>query len=229
MISSSLPIPSEQWRRFLVESSESMGAVLTPADAVRFEAYALELLAWNRKINITAITDPKAIAVKHFVDSLVPAAYIPEHATVLDIGSGGGFPGIPLGIHRPDLRITLVDSSRKRVNFQRAVLRKIRLENVTGIEAKLAELVLQDEFRESFDVVISRAFTSFERWMIQAMPLVKRAGRLIAMVGAIDRKASQEIQARCVDDAIDKIDTVPYTLPLASAMEDRHLVVAFRK
>lgn len=228
MMLPSLLIPSEQWRRFLVESSESMGAALTTEDTARFEAYALELLVWNRKINITAITDLAAIAVKHFVDSLVPAAYMPEHASVLDIGSGGGFPGIPLAIHRPDLRIALADSSRKRVNFQRAVLRKIRLENVTCIEAKLEELILKDEFRESFDVVISRAFTSFERWMIQAMPLVKRTGRLIAMVGAAGPKTIQELRERCAD-AIEKIDAVPYVLPLASAMEERRLVVAFRK
>lgn len=228
MMLPSLQIPSENWRRFLAETSESMGAALTLEDTALFEAYALELLVWNRKINITAITDPAAIAVKHFVDSLVPAAYIPENAAVLDIGSGGGFPGIPLGIHRPDLRITLVDSSRKRVNFQRAVLRKIRLDHVTGIEAKLAEVVLQDEFRESFDVVISRAFTSFEQWMIQAIPLVKRAGRLIAMVGAIERDAVREFRARCAD-AIDTIDVVSYSLPIASAMDKRHLVVAFRK
>ncbi len=220
----SIPFPSPCWQRFLIEAAAQTGLHLTADHAIRFEAYALELLAWNRRINITAITDPTEIAVKHFVDSLIPTPHIPENASLLDVGSGGGFPGIPLAVFRPDLQVTLLDASRKRVNFQRSVLRRLGLGNVICIEAKLTEILRQDHFREAFDTVISRAFAAFDRWMPEALPLVKSGGRLIAMTGAVDDAAIHHLYNTPFCNG-PVIETMAYRLPLGSPSEPRSLII----
>lgn len=219
-----ISLPSTSWRRFLIEEASRQGLLLTLDHASRFEAYALELLFWNRRINITAITDPQKIAVRHFVDSLVPSAYIPEGATLLDVGSGGGFPGIPLALFRPDLRVTLLDASRKRVNFQRTVLRKLGLENVICIETKLEDLLQQGGDQKKFDVIISRAFAAFDRWIPNAIPLVHPGGKLIAMIGSIEDSALQRLN-EAVREVTAAIECIPYRLSSDDLGEDRNLLL----
>lgn len=219
-----ISLPSTSWRRFLIEEASRQGIQLTLDHAARFEAYALELLAWNRTINITAITDPTKIAVRHFVDSLVSSAYLPKDATLLDVGSGGGFPGIPLALFRPDLRVTLLDASRKRVNFQRTVLRKLGLENVICIEAKLEDLLQQRGAQKRFDVVVSRAFAAFDRWIPSAIPLVHPGGRLIAMIGSIEDSALQRLK-ETVGEAAADIECISYRLSTDDRGEYRNLLI----
>lgn len=219
-----MSFPSTSWRRFLIEEASRQGLRLTIDHAALFEAYALELLAWNRTINITAITDPQQIAVRHFVDSLVSSAYIPENATLLDVGSGGGFPGIPLALFRPDLRVTLLDASRKRVNFQRAVLRRLALSNVICIEAKLEDLLRQGREPQRFDVVVSRAFAAFDRWIPNAFPLVTPGGKIIAMIGSIEDAALQRLK-EAVLGAAAGIESISYRLSTDIRGESRNLLI----
>lgn len=222
-------LPSPRWRRFLIEAAVQAGLHLTSDHAARFEAYALELLAWNRRINITAITDPAEIAVRHFVDSLIPAAHIPENAGLLDVGSGGGFPGIPLAVFRPDLRMTLLDASRKRVNFQRTVLRRLGLGNVICIEAKLEDLLQQDGYRHAYDGIISRAFAALDRWMPEALPLVKPGGRLIAMTGVVE-DATIHLLEESICGKVSGMDCIPYRLPYhPSSSGQRNIFIVFLK
>jgi 16S rRNA (guanine527-N7)-methyltransferase len=127
-----MKIGSDEWSQVIVDGARAFGLDLDSRHTDRFAAHAAELLHWNKTINLTTITDPYEVAVKHFVDSLAPAELISPGANLLDIGSGGGFPGLPLKVVIPSLSITLVDASRKKVNFLKHVIRTLKLK---GIEA----------------------------------------------------------------------------------------------
>src|SRR5512136_485117 len=117
----------------LVEGARSFGVYLDGKAIESFEIYLKELLKWNQKINLTAIRSEKGIVLKHFLDSLSVTSYLPEHASILDIGSGAGFPGIPLKIVQPAFRITAIDSVRKKVDFQKHIIRALGLKGVEAI------------------------------------------------------------------------------------------------
>lgn len=145
----------------------------------RFSRYGLELLQWNRKINLTAITDARELAIKHFLDSIAAAALIPVGAFLLDIGSGAGFPGIPLKIVRPDLRITLVDSVRKKVNFQKHTIRLLGLESIEARQVRAEEF----KSEKRFEVIVSRALSSLSGFVSLALPFLARDGIILAWKG----------------------------------------------
>jgi len=143
--------------------------------------HAEELIRWNNKTKLTAITEPVDVAVKHFVDSIVPSQKIGKEASLIDIGSGGGFPGIPLKVIRPDLAVTLVDSSLKKVNFLKQVIRLLDMDHINAIQGRIEELSGDSFYRGAFDVAISRAFSNLNRFADLAIPLLKKDGKLIAM------------------------------------------------
>lgn len=150
--------------------------------------FAAELLTWNQKTNLTAITDPAEVAEKHILDSLIPGKVIQSlmaksEWSLLDIGSGGGFPGIPLKIFMPEIRVTMVDSVRKKVNFLKYAIRALQLEGIDAVHARVEDLAGQAAFAGGFDVVISRAFTALDRFVTLALPFVKPDGLIVAMKG----------------------------------------------
>ena len=150
---------------------------LSEEQYAQLERYAQLLVEWNEKMNLTAITDPEGIAVKHFLDCLayLRRANIPEGARVADVGTGAGFPGVVLKIARPDIRLVLIDSLQKRLNFLDAVLNEI------GIKAELVHARAEDaghdkKLRESFDVVTARAVANLAVLSEYCLPLVKVGG-----------------------------------------------------
>lgn len=138
------------------------------------------VIKYNQEFNITAITELDDFACKHFADSLLGYDYFKQSATVCDIGTGGGFPGIPLKIARPDLVITLVDSLQKRVNFLNTVINELGLHNVTAIHSRAQELTQHNVSRETFDYVISRAVAPMNILSELCLPYVKIDGEMIA-------------------------------------------------
>lgn len=142
------------------------------------------LLEWNEKINLTAITNESEIITKHFVDSLTINKYIKENAKLIDIGTGAGFPGIPLAIMRKDLDIVLVDSLNKRVQFLNEVINKLKLQNVIAIHARAEDLGSQKEYREKFDIATSRAVANMSTLSEYLLPLVKINSKAIFMKGS---------------------------------------------
>src|SRR4030042_3167940 len=120
----------------LVEGAKIFGIYLGGKTIEAFELYLKELLKWNQKINLTAIRAGKGIVLKHFLDSLSVYPYLPEHSFILDIGSGAGFPGIPLKIIQPSFEITLIDSVRKTVDFQRHIIRMLGLKGTEAIHGR---------------------------------------------------------------------------------------------
>ena len=123
----------------------------------QFYDYMNLLIEWNKKINLTAIIEPKEIILKHFVDSLTVSKYINEKSTLIDVGTGAGFPGIPLKILRNDIKITLVDSLNKRIKFLDEVIEKLNLDGIKTVHGRAEEIGRNREYREKFDYATSRA------------------------------------------------------------------------
>lgn len=204
---------SPEWAHILDEGARAMGMLLGGSQIARFAVHARELMAWNRTTNLTAITDPVEIAVKQFLDTLPLSPLLPRGSRVLDIGSGGGFPGIPLKILRPDLRLTLIDASRKKVNFQKHIIRTLSLKGVEArhIRAEEFKTELQPQARPH-DVIVSKAVSKLDRFLDQALPLLRRPGMAIAMKGRSPKAeleaASSKIEAEGLSVAVKK-----YRLP----------------
>ena len=171
------------------------------------------LLEWNEKMNLTAITDPEEIILKHFIDSITILKEIPDNSKIVDVGTGAGFPGIPLAIMNPTLKVTLIDSLNKRLIFLQEVVNKLGLKNVEIIHARAEEFGQNKKYRESFDIATSRAVANLSTLSEYLIPLVKLEGKVISMKAA---DAEQEINEakKAIDilgGVIEKIDE--FTLP----------------
>lgn len=141
------------------------------------------LIDWNTRLNLTAITEQREAAQKHFVDSLAALPYIPEHARVADVGTGAGFPGVVLLIARPDIRLTLNDSLNKRLLFLREVLSELGLQ-AELVHARAEDMGRDPAHRERYDIVTSRAVAALPVLLELTVPLLKVGGTSIAYKGA---------------------------------------------
>lgn len=156
---------------------------LNEKQIIKFYNYMNFLIEWNEKINLTAITEPEEIILKHFVDSLTISKYIEKNAKLIDVGTGAGFPGIPLKIYREDIEITLLDSLNKRINFLNDVIEKLELSKISTIHGRAEEVAHKKEYREKFDVATSRAVANMSTLSEYLIPFVKVKGIVIAMKG----------------------------------------------
>ena len=143
-----------------------------------------ELIEWNKKINLTAIVEPNDIIDKHFVDSVMINQFIEEDKKIIDVGTGAGFPGIPLKIIRDDLIIDLLDSLNKRVSFLNEVINILNLNNINAIHARAEDEASRKEKRESYDIATSRAVANMPVLLEYLLPFVKVGGKCICMKGA---------------------------------------------
>ncbi|MGN0632060.1 MAG: 16S rRNA (guanine(527)-N(7))-methyltransferase RsmG [Ruminococcus sp.] len=161
------------------------GLDLSEKQYINFENYSRFLVEYNEKINLTAITDPAEIWVKHFLDSVYPLklADIPENATLIDVGTGAGFPSVPMAIYRNDLNITMLDSLRKRIDFlgQLAVITGLSTWNC--IHGRAEDIGKNFDFREKYDVATARAVAALPVLCEYCMPFVKVGGIFIALKG----------------------------------------------
>ncbi|MBW2192512.1 MAG: 16S rRNA (guanine(527)-N(7))-methyltransferase RsmG [Deltaproteobacteria bacterium] len=188
-----MKIGSTEWKRLISEGAGAFDIHLDSRQVDLCAVHAVELLRWNRKFNLTTITDSVEVAVKHFIDAMAPAGIIPSNAELLDIGSGGGFPGIPLKILMPSLSATLIDASRKKVNFMKHVIRTLKLKDISVRHARAQGFSIVDfeapgDPKDNFDVIISRAVTSLENFIPMALPLLARGGSLIALKGKVSEE-----------------------------------------
>jgi len=145
-------------REFTIRSVRELGLTFGETHADQFMRYLAHLIEWNKSINLTTIIDPKKIIIKHFVDSLIGlvATDFPKHGVVLDVGSGGGFPGIPLKIVRPDIRLTLVEPTQKKCSFLNSVIGLLKLQDVSTYCGTIEQFAKQP-LRDVIDVVVVRA------------------------------------------------------------------------
>lgn len=164
---------------------------LTDDHIAAFERYAELLLEWNEKINLTAITSLKEIALKHFVDSLIGEKHFPQGATVCDVGTGAGFPGVPLQIYRPDLHVTLMDALNKRLVFLEEVIHNVCITFPQCVHNRAEEAGQNPAFRERFDVVTARAVARMATLLEYTLPLVKVGGKLVLYKGHCDEELEE--------------------------------------
>jgi 16S rRNA (guanine527-N7)-methyltransferase len=181
----SLPMETEN-KDLLVEGAKTFGINLDGKAIRAFDLYLKELIKWNQKINLTAIQSEKGIVLKHFLDSLSIAPYLPKNSSVLDIGSGAGFPGIPLKIVQPTLEMTLIDSVRKKVDFQRHIIRRLGLRAVEAIHGRVQDKGILQRLARRFDIVLSRAFSDLQTFLALSFPFLIEGGTVIAMKSEVD-------------------------------------------
>ena len=158
--------------RFSVEQTE------------QFFDYMNLLIEWNEKMNLTAIIEPEEIILKHFIDSITILKELEDGSKIVDVGTGAGFPGIPLSIMNPTLKITLVDSLNKRLIFLQEVVNKLGLNNIEIIHARAEEFGQNKKYRENFDVSTSRAVANLSTLSEYLIPLVKVGGKIVSMKAA---------------------------------------------
>lgn len=151
----------------------------------KFELYRNLILQWNEKINLTRILDQEQMNVKHFLDCLllVKTDLFNLDASVLDVGTGAGFPSIPLKIYNEKLNITMLDSLNKRIKFLQLVIENLNFKNITALHARAEEISRLPKYREQFDIVVSRAVASLSLLLELTIPFVKKDGLFIAMKG----------------------------------------------
>ena len=179
--------------QLLVSDAEKLGISINDEQLRRFDLLSDLLVEQNKTMNLTAITDPDGIAVKHFADSIsvLSAAEIPQGAKILDVGTGAGFPGLPLLIMRPDIDLTMIDSTAKKLKYVENTVSELGL-IATTLHTRAEEAGQSKEYREKFDFVCSRAVAALNVLCEYCLPFVKQNGLFIAMKGA---KAQEEIDA----------------------------------
>lgn len=190
----------------------------------KFSAYAAMLAEWNEKMNLTAITEGRAVAEKHFLDSALPLKLmdIPAEASVADIGTGAGFPGLPMKIMRGDISLTLLDSLNKRLNFLSAVCKAVDIE-AELIHGRAEDFGRKAEYREGFDIVTARAVAAMPLLAEYCMPFVKVGGVFAALKGPGEDISSAEDAIRALGGEIS--EAIDYELPCG----DKRMLICVRK
>ncbi len=212
----------------LLEGAARLGLALTPPQVEAFRRYQAMLLAWNRRFNLTAITEPEGVQVRHFLDALscLPAMRARgglEGRRVVDVGTGAGFPGLPLKIVCPAMRLTLVEATRKKTDFLRALVAELALTGVTVIHARAERLGREALHRERYDWALARAVAEMRVLAEYLLPLVRLGGWALAQKG---EHAPAEVQrAACaitlLGGEVERLE--PVTLP--GLAEERFLVL----
>ena len=211
----------------LEKAAQEMGIELNTRQNTRFQEYMNLLLEWNQKMNLTAITDKDDIVLKHFIDSLTCSEYVKDNHKLADVGTGAGFPGIPLKIFLGNqLEVHLMDSLAKRLKFLDVVIKNLELEKVETIHGRAEDIGANKEYREKYDVVVSRAVANLGVLAEYCIPLVKVGGIMLSMKGgtpeeeADSAKKAIEVLGGKVE-AIDKIK-----LPMSDIV---HSILVIRK
>lgn len=226
-----------------------LGIKLSDEQISKFERLTELLLRWNERMNLTAITDPTEIAIKHYLDALTLAPALPpvDGLRLVDVGTGGGFPGLPLAIVFPDVQVTLMDSTAKKLRFIDDVAQSLALQNITSLHARAEDAGQSKRHREAYDIVVARAVARMPVLTEYTLPLCKPGGQVIAMKGtsAFEETAAaakaitalggelfavDEVNLPTLDNpryliVIDKINPTPRRFPRKAGMPSRQPIL----
>lgn len=187
-----------KFKKIFLEELEENNLKLDENKIKTFYDYMLGILDWNEKINVTAIKDEREFIRKHFIDSLTICNDIKDGENVIDIGTGAGFPGIPIKIAKENSKVTLIDSVNKKLNVIRNVSNNIKLQNLEIIHTRAEDLANKEEYREKFDVVTTRAVSNFSTIAEYMLPFIKVGGKAICMKGP-NFKEELEASKKAID------------------------------
>ena len=220
----------------LVQGSQRLGIPLDAQQIQRFALYHETLVAWNQRMNLTSITEREAVQSKHFLDSLAGLPLLAEEMGLelplapplhlVDVGTGAGFPGVPLKIAAPSLRLTLIDGTGKKIQFLSHLQDVLELEQVDVVQGRAEELGRQENYREHFDVATARAVAPLNTLLEYVLPLVKEGGWAMIYKGA--RAAEEFVAARRAIDELGGETTrfAPVTVPF---LEGERFVLLIKK
>lgn len=202
----------KEFCHYLEKGADALGLNLSTAQMALMTAHAQELQLWNAKMNLTAITDIRLMAYKHFVDALAAAQFLDQPSRIMDIGSGAGFPAVPMKVICPDIDVTMVDAVRKKVSFLNHVVRTLKLCNIGAVHARVEDLAKNCGHFQKYDTVTARGFADLGKLAELAGPMLAPGGRIYALKGA---NALEEITAELERQF--SITHSPYTLPFVEA------------
>lgn len=149
----------------------------------KYYIYMKNILEWNTKINVTAVRDEESFIIKHFIDSLMISNYVNSDVKVIDIGTGAGFPGIPLKLFNEKIEITLVDSINKKLNVIRESIKEMNLDKIDIIHSRAEDLAIKEKYRENYDIATTRAVSNLSTILEYMMPFIKVGGYAVCMKG----------------------------------------------
>lgn len=187
-----------EFKNIFLEELEKNNLKLDENKIKTFYDYMLGILDWNDKINVTAIIDEREFIRKHFIDSLTVCSNIADGESVIDVGTGAGFPGVPIKIVKENSKVTLIDSVNKKLNVIRNISEEINLQNLEIIHTRAEDLANKEEYREKFDVVTTRAVSNFSTIVEYMLPFIKVGGKAICMKGP-NFKEELEASKKAID------------------------------
>jgi len=218
---------------YLTSGSEDISVPLSAESIKAFQVYAAMLRKWNEKMNLTNILDDQGIAIRHFIDSLTLVSFIEEeerqkgerNLSLIDVGTGAGFPGIPLKVAMAELSVTLLDSLKKRISFLDAVCEKLQLEDIHTVHGRAEECAKSKQYREKFDISTARAVAALPTLCEYCLPYVKVGGIFLAMKGHVEEETEAAQKAIVtLGGTLEKVHT--FTLP---GTEMQRSIVVIRK
>ena len=196
--------------RFFLQASQEVSVFLSAQQVELFWLYLQELLDWNRTFSLTGIKNPDDIIIKNFIDSLTPLPYLDSSGRLLDIGSGAGFPSIPLKIASPELEVQLVEASRKKVSFIKHLIRTLGLKGVSVLHCRVEEM---EQPERPFHTIISRAFRRPAPLLQLVSPLMEPSTTLVAMLGPTTREEHNELEELALTESLEVSRVVSLELP----------------
>lgn len=208
----------------LKTGAAELGLCLDEARLASFASFSRELAKWNRKINLTAIEGGENVSVKHFLDSLTVPAHVALKGKLLDMGSGAGFPGIPIKIMLPELQLVSVDAVAKKIIFQRHVARLLGLQDFTALHARGESLAVN--YAGAFDFIVSRAFSDIISYVQIVLPLLAEGGCLIAMKGTEGKRECDAVGEELAGMGVGITGMTEFRLPLTG---DSRTIILMKK
>lgn len=211
-----------EFKFFLKAGASELKISISDGKLDMMAVQAEQLIIWNEKINLTRVKDPLQIAQKHFLDSIAAGLFIKDINSIVDIGSGNGFPIIPIKIYYPFLKVLMIDSRHKKISFLKSVIRTLGIKDIDAIHSRAQDVGCDKIYNKSFDAVISRAFTNLSDLVSIGLPFLNKTGKIYAMK---TKKGEKEI----TDKILKKFDLeiINYNLPCYRS--DRLLIVLSQK